>query len=220
MSTEKDTLKKWSEKLTTLQKMLITAGAIIVSVFGGLQWIGEQIKAHDKHVLTENADIFASRVITILQKEGIATKSDIQAASDSINIRIEANALTDEMAHLRTLRLLDTTRIEIAESKTFEAELDLQIQNIQQTLDSIRGIATLTREEQDALAYTDSLLSVAIKHDMRDYYELRMRQSELEHYEALKEIRDLSRVEVIDKGRPKKVRNKAKKYEKRDWKFE
>jgi hypothetical protein len=210
---EKDTLKEWSEKMSTLQKILITMGAIVVSIFGGLQWISMQIQKHDEKVLTQNADIFADRVIEILQTEGIATKADLINSADSILAEIEVNKITNDSLHLRSFRTQDQIILAINDSKYSDSTVQKRIDEIEKTLSEIRGITATSLEEQSAQAFTDSLQNELLLIKQQHNRTTLMRQLEQQHRDEMNRIRDLSRDMVIDKGRRKTIRSKPKKPE-------
>jgi hypothetical protein len=207
---EKDTLKEWSEKMSTLQKILITMGAIIISIFGGLQWISKEIQKHDEKVLTANADIFADRVLEILQSEGIATRGDLISATDSVMEEIEVNRITNDSLHIRSFRAQDQIILDVNEAKYSDSTVQKRMGALEKALSEILGITTTSMEEQSAQAFTDSLQNELLMIKQQHNRTNLMRQLEQQHRDEMNRIRDLSRDIVIDKGRKKTVRAKTK----------
>jgi len=214
-----DKLKTFSDKLSTIQKMLITAGAIALSLYGAVEWVSMRVAEHDEKVINQNADLFAAKVLEVISESGVATQADIYEAQDSITFAMDLYADANEAMHLRTLRRQDTIILALEERIRLEADLNIRLDTIEDYIRTINGTTKLSMREQQALAREDSLRTILIFERQKANNNARMRQLEQQHRQALDEIRDLSESEVIDKGRPKRVRNRNKKFESRDWDF-
>ena len=199
--------------------MLITAGAIALSLYGAVEWVSMRVAEHDEKVINQNADLFAAKVLEVIGESGVATQADIYEAQDSITFAMDLYADANEAMHLRTLRRQDTIILALEERIRLEADLNIRLDTIEDYIRTINGTTKLSMREQQALAREDSLRTILIFERQKANNNARMRQLEQQHRQALDEIRDLSESEVIDKGRPKRVRNRNKKFESRDWDF-
>jgi len=203
-----DQLKAWSEKLSTIQKMIITIGAIAVSLWAAVEWVSMRVTEHDEKVMEQTSDIFTNRVLQIIEQSGIATLDDIDSIGYAITDQIESNAEANEAMHLRTLRRQDTIVVRIEDHIRLEDDLNVRLDTIELYIKTINGTAQLSITEQHALAREDSLRSILLLERQKTYNTARMRQLEIQHRQALDEIRDLSAANVIDKGRRRKVRHR------------
>ena len=215
------TIKELTQKFKDSKELLVTAGGVIAVIIGGYFWFQDTLYERELAIIEKHSELLSDQLIEkITEKINPVSTEDFNRVLDTVIQNQYAHAYANEAMHLRTLRRVDTTLILLEERELFDAQLELRIEAIQSTLDSIRGISVATREEQAEQAFTDSLQNELMRIKMEKLYRDRMRQSEEQHKEELRKIRDLSKDVVIDKGRTKKVRTGRKRGQKRDWDFD
>ncbi len=194
-------------KMTTVQKAL----AILVLILGSLSALvigGRELVKEIKTTVSEISHENAIETRRQMEELGFLTTDQFMEMSDSIITEMHINRIVNDSLHRRTY--LEEREIinAIETNKYSDTELRQEVKELRKQLDQIKGIAELTREEQAAQAYTDSLIGVNALLQQKEIDRQRRRSDELEFDKLTRELRDLSKDVVIDKGRRKTIRTK------------
>jgi hypothetical protein len=205
-----DKIKTLSDKMTSIQKIVVTAIAIV-----GALWVGgwQAVEAIDQKARDredQRIEEITKVVTKVLRDEGMATQGRLDTISDILLTEIEVNRITNDSLHRRAFTNQRQIMYAIDDARYSDSTVQKRINQIEQRINELRGITMLTREEQAAQAYTDSLIGANVLLKQKELYRARMRQSEAEFEALTRELRDLSKDIVIDKGRRKTIRSKPK----------
>lgn len=202
-------MKKLTEQVKQSKELLAALGAVIAIVIGGYWWLQDSIRDRELAVVEKYSEILNDRFVnTAVAKIDSLTAANMRAAVDTILYVEAVNRYADSLMHLRTLRRTDEIVIRVDRLLEADRHLDERIDALAKMLKELRGIAELSREEAEMRALTDSLQNELILVRQQQNNRMRMRQMEQQHLKEMKEIRDLSKDVVIDRGRKKRIRTK------------
>lgn len=194
-------------KMTNLQKLLAIF-ALILTTLGSIFVGGRALLSEIKETIKEVSDENVEETRREIEDLGFLTTEAFEQKTDSILYELEINRTVNDTLHKRSFMNQRDLGRKIESVKYSDADVKQRIEEIRKRLNELQGIAELTREEQAAQAYTDSLIGVNTLLQQKEIDRQRRRSDELEFDKLTREIRELSKGVVIDKGRRKTIRVK------------
>lgn len=207
-------MKNLTEQVKDSKELLAAVGAVIAMVIAGYWWLQDSIRDRELAVVEKYSEILnATFVETAIGRIDSITARHLAAAVDTMLFTAEVNRYADSLMHLRTLRRTDDIVLRLDRLAAEDEKMQVRLDTIEEALRRLRGFAELSHEDMKIRALTDSLQNELILIRQEQLDRARRRQMEEQHLREMKEIRDLSRDRVIDRGRTKRVRSKPKRVE-------
>ena len=200
--------KPWwhPDRLTTFHKSLLLIIAIVTLIWGTGRVALAELRTAFKEISAENDQ----ETLEQLKQLGFLTSDEFHTLSDSILTEIAVNRITNDSLHLRSFRNQDQIILDIEDARYTDSSIQKRIDQLERSINEIKGISSTALADQSAQAYTDSLQNELLLIKQKQTRVTLMRQLDQQHRDEMNRLRDLSKDIVIDKGRRKTIRSKPK----------